>query len=94
VEDRHKIREWIKFACDCNQCPELAQAFLIEWNTRFTCRLGDAHYSPISMRARIRLSIPLWQRVSAEERRETSIHETCHCIVGFKLGFVRRHHAR
>jgi len=92
VEDQHKIRKWIRFACDCNGVPELAQVILVEWNGRFTHRLGDAIYNRISMRARIRLSLPLWQRLSEETRRETVIHEACHVIVGFKHGFVRRPH--
>ena len=92
VEDRHKIREWIRFACERNDVTELAQAFSVEWNPRFTLRLGDAHYSPTSMRGRIRLSVPLWPRASTEVRMETVVHETCHVIVGFKHGFVSRPH--
>ena len=86
IADRH-IKSWIRFACDCNGASELAQAILVEWNPRFTRRLGDAAYSPITYRARIRLSIPLWPRASEQDRRETVIHETCHVIVGFKHGF-------
>jgi SprT protein len=87
VEDRQKIREWIRFACERNEVPELAQVILVEWNTRFRCRLGDASYNPITYRARIRLSTPLWPRASAEVRMETVVHEACHVIVGFKHGF-------
>ena len=86
IADRH-IKEWIRFACECNEVPELAQVIVVEWNPRFTRRLGDAGYSPITYRARIRLSIPLWPRASEQDRRETVIHETCHLIVGFKHGF-------
>ena len=92
MEDRHKIRGWIKHACDCNGVPELAQMIWIEWNKRFTSRLGDATYNRISMRARIRLSLPLWPRLSEEERKETVVHETCHCIVTYIHGFVPRPH--
>ena len=92
MEDRHKIREWIRFACERNDVPELAQAFSVEWNPRFTLRLGGAHYSPISMHPRIRLSIPLWPRASTKDRRETVIHETCHCIVGYKHGYAASAH--
>jgi hypothetical protein len=35
------INEWIRFACECNGVPELAQAIVVEWNSRFTRRLGD-----------------------------------------------------
>jgi hypothetical protein len=34
VENQHKINEWIRFACNCNEVPELAQAFVVEWNGR------------------------------------------------------------
>jgi SprT protein len=86
------IRRWIRFACDCNGVPELAQTFIIEWDRRFTSRLGDGSYNRISMRARIRLSIPLWQRASAQDRRETVVHEACHVIVDYKQGYNSRPH--
>ena len=53
MDDRH-IRNWIRFACECNNVPELAQVIVVEWNPRFTSRLGDAGYSSITFRARIR----------------------------------------
>ena len=70
MEDLQKIREWIRFACERNGVPELTQVILIEWNKRFTNRLGDAIYNRISMRARIRLSLPLWPRLTTEEERQ------------------------
>jgi len=85
------IKEWIWFACQRNDAEELAQAIIVEWNSRFTRRLGDGVYSPITFRARIRLSLPLWPRASEKERRETVIHEACHCIVGYKFGVVAPH---
>ncbi len=87
----HHIKEWIWFACQRNDAEELAQAIIVEWNPRFTRRLGDGVYSPVTFRARIRLSLPLWPRASEKERRETVIHETCHCIVGYKHGVVAFH---
>ena len=90
MDDRH-IREWIRFACEHNDVPELAQALLIEWNGRFTRRLGDAAYNSTTFRARIRLSTPLWPRASDEDRRETVIHEACHLITFYKFGQVAQH---
>lgn len=92
MEDCQKIKEWIRFACERNGVPELAQVVVVKWNPRFTYRLGDAIYNRTSMRARVRLSIPLWPRISEEERRETVIHEVCHCIVTYTHGFVPRPH--
>ena len=86
-EDRH-IRSWIRFACDCNEVSELAQVIVVEWNRRFTRRLGDGAYSRTTYRARIRLSVPLWPRASEEDRRETVIHEACHIIVAYQYGFA------
>ena len=91
MDDRH-IREWIRFACDCNNVDELAQVIVVEWNPRFTRRLGDAGYSSTTYRARIRLSIPLWPRASDRDRRETVIHEACHIIVGYRFGFAAAPH--
>ena len=90
MDDRH-IRSWIRFACDSNNVDELAQVIIVEWNPRFTKRLGDAGYSPTTNRARIRLSIPLWPRSTEEGRRETVIHEACHLIAFYKHGVVAAH---
>ena len=90
-EDRH-IRSWIRFACDSNNVDELAQVILVEWNPRFTRRIGDAGYSSVTFRARLRLSRPLWPRALEEDRRETVIHEACHIIVGYRFGFAATPH--
>jgi SprT protein len=89
-DDRH-IRQWIRLACDSNGVSELAQVIVVEWNSRFTRRLGDAGYSSTTYRARIRLSIPLWPRAKEQDRRETVIHETCHLITFYKFGQVAAH---
>lgn len=81
----------MQFACECNAVPELAQTIQIEFNNRFTRRMGDALYSPITFQAKIRLSLPLWPRASEEDRRETVIHEACHIIVKYKGSFVADH---
>ena len=90
-EDRRHVGHWIRFACECNLVPELAQVILVEWNPRFTRRLGDGGYNRHSMGARVRLSLPLWPRASEADRRETVIHETCHVIIGYKFGNARHH---
>jgi SprT protein len=90
MEERH-IREWIRFACERNNVGELAQVIVVEWNPRFTRRLGDAAYSSTTFRARIRLSSPLWPRAPEVDHRETVIHEACHIITGYRFGFVAQH---
>jgi predicted SprT family Zn-dependent metalloprotease len=71
----------------------IASGIQVEWNSRFTRRLGDASYSLITMGAKIRLSSsPLWARASEKDRRETVVHETCHVVVKYKHGpFVADH---
>jgi SprT protein len=83
---------WVRWACHQNGLPELAQAIIIEWNRRFTRRLGDAVFNPITYQSRIRLSIPLWPRASSQDRMETVVHEACHIIVWHKFDlFVAPH---
>ena len=53
--DRH-VKQWVWFACECNAVPELAQVIVVEWNPRFTRKMGDASYNPYTFRARIRLA--------------------------------------
>jgi len=91
-EEARYIRSWIRFACDSNEVPELAQVILVEWNRRFTRRLGDAGYSSTTYRAKIRLSLPLWPRASDQDRRETVIHEVCHLVAYYKFGQVAAPH--
>lgn len=50
----------------------------VEWNDRFTRRLGDARYKPDC--SRVRFSAPLWPRASEKERYETVVHEVCHIV--------------
>jgi SprT protein len=89
--DDQQIREWVRYACERNGCPELYPIIHVEWNTRFTRRLGDGLWSPTRLAGRIRLSIPLWGRASEQDRRETVIHEACHVIVEYKYGRVAPH---
>jgi SprT protein len=83
---------WVRFACYHNNVPELAQAIQIEWNPRFTRRLGDAIFNPTTFQSKIRLSIPLWPRASSQDRMETVVHEACHIIVWHQFGlFIKAH---
>lgn len=50
----------------------------VEWNDRFTSRLGDAAYNPQG--SRVRFSTPLWTRASEQDRYETVVHEVCHVV--------------
>lgn len=71
---------WIQETCQDNGVPELAPAIRVEYNNRFTSKIGDAHYRL----NRIRLSRPLFELASFEECRNTVKHEACHLIVHYK----------
>lgn len=68
------------------ECSRLAQkdgfepaSISLEWNNRFTSRLGDARVTDYTSRTgRVRLSRPLWRRAPEFQRRETMIHEIAH----------------
>ena len=60
------------------------RSITVEWNPRFTRRMGDATYNQFSYKARIRLSLPLWPRASEQDRRDTVIHEAAHIIVRYQ----------
>lgn len=53
--------------------------------------MGDGLWSPTRMLGRIRLSVPLWERASEQDRRETVIHEACHVVVFYKDGNSSSH---
>lgn len=74
--------------------PALEPLLRIEWSERFTRRLGDAMYVPkgtlpewlradnrLPPMARVRFSIPLWERAGREEQDATVAHELAHVIV-------------
>jgi SprT protein len=63
----------------CGQ-PDLVGKVSIQFNARFTSRMGDAVYWKRNDRGRVRLSSPLWHYASADERRNTIIHEACHIL--------------
>lgn len=56
----------------------------IEWNSRFTSKMGDATYYRPPGCPRIRLSEPMWPMRTEAERRDTVIHEVCHIVVRYE----------
>src|SRR6185436_3239730 len=88
--DRKGIKEAIAFACEANGVPEIIPRISVQFNPRFTNRMGDALFNGTIMR--IRLSTPLWGRASDEQKRETVIHEACHIIARYKHGLDIRPH--
>jgi len=77
-----KIREIMATVCQRNGVPELASKVRVEWNARFTRRMGDANYNKM----RIRLSIPLFARAGEDEQEDTIAHEMAHLVAQHKYG--------
>ena len=85
---------------------DLLPVLWIDWRTRFTSRMGDALYASADQRvrrsserfrdpetgtiARIRFSVPLWQRASEEERYNTVVHEVCHLVTAHEAHLAGR----
>ena len=76
----NKIRELIIYACDECGVPELARSIRVEFNRRFTRRLGDACYYRVSDSGLIRLSSKLWPTMDEIEQENTILHEVAHII--------------
>ena len=79
--------EWLNDAKEIAACTfslfdfyDLADKVKIVFNDRFTGRAGDANYGKM----RIRLSTPLWPRMTEQDRYTTIVHEACHIVVHHK----------
>jgi SprT protein len=91
IERQDALAEAVAKTLVQKKIAEVGQVIVVEWNRRFTKRLGDGGYNPVTFQSKIRLSVPLWPRASEQDRRETVIHEACHVIVGFKHGVAAAH---
>lgn len=70
------INETIEYVKNTLGYPRLP--IIVQWNGRFTRRMGDAQF--IRGVGIVRLSKKLWERANDEQRRQTIIHEVCHVI--------------
>jgi SprT protein len=90
---RVAVARWAIEALRLLEREDLLEVLRIEWNSRFTRRLGEAQYSYLQKRpdvfnmsgkseptAAVRLSVPLWERASEADRHETVVHEVCHLV--------------
>lgn len=74
-----QARRWVVEACHANNVAHLAERICIEYNERFSSRMGDANWT----KQRIRLSGPLFDIAPISEQEDTVKHEACHLIVAF-----------
>lgn len=81
-EDHANVLELVRQTCTELGCPELAKLIRVEWNARFTSKMGDA----APHRYRVRLSVPLFRRADICERRATIVHEVCHVVAPYLHG--------
>lgn len=81
------VRELVR-----EHCPELLPILLIKFSRRFTRRMGDARLRP-GTEARVRFSVPLWERASREQRDATVAHEVAHLVCDHRHRGSRPHGA-
>ena len=78
-----KIIETVRWTCLTLGVPDLFNKIEIQWNSRFTRRLGDAEWKPLKNIGIVRFSVPLWPRATEEERKNNVIHEVCHVAANY-----------
>jgi predicted SprT family Zn-dependent metalloprotease len=74
------IPRLIEYACEKNNVSELYETITFKFNNRFTKKLGDANPNTRV----IRLSSPLWERATEDQKKEVIVHEVCHLIAQYK----------
>lgn len=79
IEMKRNVAEWVRWTLETLGHSSLADDIDVQWNSRFTAKLGDAKFCPGS--SRVRFSTPIWPRATERERRQVVIHEICHIIV-------------
>lgn len=75
----------------CKQIHNVDIPIHFEFNGRFTSRGGDAKYYKLAQKGVVRLSRPLWPRMSQEQKENTIVHETCHIIAHHLKGYCQKH---
>lgn len=89
-EQRQQAARWALETLRLLGHPSLADVLAIEWNPRFTSRLGDACYDPKGRKTRVRFSIPLWPRASEADRYQTVVHEISHLVTNHEAALDGR----
>jgi len=82
LPDKARIREIMATVCEKNGVSELESQTSIEWNARFTSRMGDANYNKM----RVRFSIPLFALAGEKDQEDTIAHEMAHIVARHKYG--------
>lgn len=87
-ETRQEVGGWVVEFLTMVGREDLLDVIIVEWNSRFTRRMGDATYHASALSrseppkvARVRFSTPLWAVAPKEEQRNTVAHEVAHLVV-------------
>lgn len=88
MNPKAQYSDLIRKVLEANGCPDIFDRITVEWNARFTRRMGDATYGIY----RIRLSSPLWSRATKAEQNNTVAHEVCHIVAVHLYGFGAKGH--
>lgn len=83
----------IKHACVQCSCPEMAAKDRIKvvFSDRLTSSLALALYDPETEVGEITLSSIFWRHLSAFQKIELVIHETCHILADYIFGDTKPH---
>jgi len=73
------VRKLIRFTCERNECPEVANLIWFEWSNRLTSAMENVKGCN-AQGYHIKLSTKLFARANEEEQKETVIHEVCHAV--------------
>jgi len=84
-----RIRDWIQFACNRCECPELAQEIDCVFNSRLRKCAGRARFfwlNDVPQQPKIELATTSWRRMTEAGQRVVVVHETCHIICYWTFG--------
>jgi SprT protein len=77
---KHAVSVWIGQTLKHLDELEILGVLEVEWNERFTSKMGSAKSRRLTEDFLLRFSAPLWPRATPTERHETVIHEVCHLV--------------
>ncbi len=86
AEMKREVHAWIGETLEKLDCVGLSDQLDVQWNNRFTRKIGDSRIEVCEARywSRIRFSVKLWPRATPEQRRSTVIHEVCHLVCAYQ----------
>lgn len=91
-EETAFARSLIEYACEKCGVPTLSNRIDLVWKNRMTRAHGRAGRR-LNGRYQISLSLAQWPYTPVYERKNTIVHETCHCIhLFFKKSFEGQPH--